>query len=255
MAVGLSDSPATFFALYKLFLPCCTLNDCRRAARSFSKTGRLFSLFLCCLFLARLFIFLLLLMSGNVYPHLSSIFSGSVCAGNMTCSGRSVHCCTWSKWVHFRCSLLSFSRFKTFGNSHSWSCLPCCVSASSGSPTHTNTVSSSVGPSSLYIFTVQPGPSSYLAHWSIWPPLRMQRSRHTLIFKPSNLVPPTSYLLSLHPPHPLMFRAVFLYFLLPPLTRLGFFNGMLRFSSQKRETTPLYLVSFCGSYLYLGIQT
>ena len=38
---------------------------------------------------------------------------------------------------HLKCSLFSFSRFRTLGSSHSWSCPPCCVFAFSGDPTHT----------------------------------------------------------------------------------------------------------------------
>ena len=42
----------------------------------------------------------------------------------MTWRGRSVQCCSCSNWVHFKCSLLSFSRFRTLGSSHSWSFPP-----------------------------------------------------------------------------------------------------------------------------------
>ena len=107
--------------------------------------------------LARLLIFL---MSGNAHPNPGPVFPCSVCASNMTWSGRSVKCCTCSKWVHLRCSQLTFSRFKTLGSSHSWSCPPCCVPASYGAPTPTNTVSSSSGSSSLFTSTVQSAPSS-----------------------------------------------------------------------------------------------
>ena len=56
------------------------LKNRRRAARSLFEIGRLFSLF-SCLSLARLLIFLLLLMSGgNVYPNPGSIFPCSVWA-------------------------------------------------------------------------------------------------------------------------------------------------------------------------------
>ena len=54
--------------------------------------------------LLRLLILLLLLMSGNVHRNPGPIFSCSVCAGNVTWRGRSVQCCTCSKWVHLRCS-------------------------------------------------------------------------------------------------------------------------------------------------------
>ena len=58
----------------------------------------------------------------KVYPNPGPIFPCSVCAGNVTRRGRSVQCCTCSKWVHLRCSLLFFSQFRTLGSSPSWSC-------------------------------------------------------------------------------------------------------------------------------------
>ena len=89
------------------FSLCCPLNDRRRAAHSFFKIGCLFSLFLfSCPSLARLrlLILLLLLISGNVHPNPGPIFPCSVCAGNVTWPGKSVQCCTCSKWVYLRCS-------------------------------------------------------------------------------------------------------------------------------------------------------
>ena len=79
-------------------------------------------------------------MSANVHPNLGPIFPCSVCTRNVTWRGRSVQRCTCSKWVHLRCSLISFSRFKTLDSSHSWSCPPCHAPASSEDPTSTNTV-------------------------------------------------------------------------------------------------------------------
>ena len=69
MAVGLPEVPSypKHFPQTNHFLPCCPLNDRRRAARSFSGIDRPFSLF-SCLFLTRLLILLLLLMSGKVHP-------------------------------------------------------------------------------------------------------------------------------------------------------------------------------------------
>ena len=64
-------------------------------------------------------------MSGNVYPNPCPIFPHSVCAGNVTWRGKSVQCCTCSKWVHLRCSQLSLSKFRALGSSHSWS-FPSC---------------------------------------------------------------------------------------------------------------------------------
>ena len=114
-------------ALPFIFSLCCPLNDRRRAAHRYFKIGCLFSLFLfSCLSLAllRLLILLLLLMSGNVHPNPDSIFTCSVCTGNVTQRGKSVQCCTCSKWVHLRCSQLSFSKFRALGSSHCWSFPP-----------------------------------------------------------------------------------------------------------------------------------
>ena len=103
-----------------IFSPCSPLNDRRRVARSLFKIG-LPSLF-SCLSLACHLILLLLLMNGNVHPNPCPVFLCSVCAGNVTWRGRSVQCCTSYNWVHLKCSLLSFSRFRALGSSHSWSC-------------------------------------------------------------------------------------------------------------------------------------
>ena len=99
----------------KHFFAVQPLNNRRRVARSLFKIGSssLFS----CLSLARLLI--LLLMSGNVHPDPCLVFPCSVCAGNVTLRGRSVQCCTCSNWVHLKCSLLSFFRFKTLGRFNS----------------------------------------------------------------------------------------------------------------------------------------
>ena len=107
------------------FSPCCPLNGSSRAAHSFFKIGRLSSLF-SCLSLAciPLLILFLLLLSGNVHPKPGPVFPCSVCAGNETWRRRSVKCGSCSKWVHLKCSLLSRSKFKTLGSSHSWSCPP-----------------------------------------------------------------------------------------------------------------------------------
>ena len=152
-------------ALPYIFSLCWPLNDRRRAAHSIYKIGRLFSLFpfFCpTLALLRLLIFLLLLMSGNVHPNPGPIFPCSVCAGNVTWRGKSVLCCTCSKWVHLRCSQLSLSNFRALGSSHSWSCPPC-----------RNTVTSSSDSSDTYTSTVQSGP-----------PLLMLHSRVTPVSKP-----------------------------------------------------------------------
>ena len=64
-------------------------------------------------------------MSGNVHPNPCPVFPCLVCAGNVTWWGKSVQCCTCSNWVHLKCSLLSFSRFRTLGSSHFWSSPSC----------------------------------------------------------------------------------------------------------------------------------
>ena len=72
MAVGLPEGPSYPRHSPFIFSLCCPLNDRRRAAHTIFKIGRQFSLFLLsCLTLAllRLFILLLLLMSGNVHPN------------------------------------------------------------------------------------------------------------------------------------------------------------------------------------------
>ena len=137
-----------------------------------------------------------------------------------------MQCCTCSKWICLRGSLLFFSRFKTLGSSHSWSCFSCCASASSGGPTPTNTVSSRWTPP----FCIPP--LCYLAHLA---PLLIQHCGTTLAFKPITLLLHTLHLLPLHSFHRLIFLAVFLNFLLPlsppPRTPTRFFNGMLEVSA------------------------
>ena len=124
-----------------------------------------------------------------------------------------MQCCTYSKWVHLRCSLPTFSKFRSLGSSHFWSCVP----GSSGD----NTVTSSSDSSSLYISTFHSGPSPLIQH-----------TRPTLSFKLLIPLPLTSYLLPLLLHHHLMLLAVSLHLLLPltPLTPSGFFNGMLEIS-------------------------
>ena len=184
-------------ALPFIFSLCCPLNNRRRAAHSIYKIGRLFSLFLfSCpsLALLRLLILLLLLMSGNGHPNPGPIFPCSVCAGNVTWQGKSVQCCTCSKWVHLKCSQLSLSKFRALGSSHSWSCFPCLSSDSLfGLLRH------------VYL------------HCTIWPPLLMLHLRVTLVSKPPILLLPILYPFSLPLHHRPLLLAVLLRFL-PPLT-------------------------------------
>ena len=95
-----SRGSQVLWALPFVFSTCRHLNDRRRAAHSFFKIGRLFSLFLfSCpsLALLHLLILLLLLMSSNGHPNPGPIFPCSVCAGNVTWRGKSVQCCTCFK--------------------------------------------------------------------------------------------------------------------------------------------------------------
>ena len=168
-------------------------------------------------------------MSDNVYPNPCSVFPCLVCAGNVTCGGRTVQCCTCSNWVHLKCSLLSYFRFKTLGSSHSWSFPPSFF----GDSTPTSTVTFSSDSSSLYTSTAQSGLL----------PL-MQHSHSTLTFKPLILFPPTLYLLLLHPHHRLMLLAVSFYLLLsfslPNSLRVLQWNAG---SLQARSTKLLHFIS------------
>ena len=187
-------------ALLFIFSLCCPLNDRRRAAHGFFKISRLFSLFLfSCptLALLRLLILLLLLMSGNVHPNPGPIFLCSLCAGNVTWWGKSVQCCTCSKWVHLRCSQLSL---QSQSSAKSLELTPC-----------SNTVTPSSDSSDMYTSTVQSGPPLLMLHYC-----------PTLISKPLVSHPPILYFL----PLPRHFRSLLLPPLLP-LTLSGFFNGML----------------------------
>ena len=112
-------------------------------------------------------------MSGNVHPDPCPIFPCSVCAGNMTWQGRSMQC---SNWVHLKCSLLSFSRFRTLGISHSWIFPPCCIPTSSGDLIPTGTVTSSLDSSSWYTPTAQSGPSGPSTNKALPPHPRLQTS-------------------------------------------------------------------------------
>ena len=178
------------------FLLCFPVNDRRRAAHSFFKIGRLFSLSpFFCPSLGRLclLILLLLLMSGNVRPNPGPIFPCSVCAGNVTWQGKSVQCCTCSIWVHLRCSQLSLSKFRALDSCHSWSCQHC-----------RNTVTFSLDSSVMYNSTAQSGHPSANAALPPHP-----------VSKP--LIPVDPFcIFSLCPHHRPLLMAVFLRFF-PPL--------------------------------------
>ena len=114
MAVGLFEGPShpEHFSHTNYFFTMLSFERPRKGSAQPLKSIYCF-LFSSCFSLARLFILILLLMSGNFYPNPDPIFFFSVCAGNMTWRGRSMQCCTCPKWVYLKCSLLSCYRFKT----------------------------------------------------------------------------------------------------------------------------------------------
>ena len=140
-----------------------------------------------------------------------------------------MQCCTCSNWVHLKCSLLFFSRFRTLGSPPSWSCPPCFFWRS-----HT------YQHCDFLVGLVQ---LVYL-HCSIWPPVLMQHSHPTLAFKPLFLFSSTLYLLSLHPHHRLMLLTVSLYLLLP-LPLLNSFRALQLNAGglQARSTELQYFIS------------
>ena len=210
------------------------MNDRRRVAGSLFEIG-LSSLF-SCLSLARLLILPLFLISGNVHSNPCPVLSCSMCAGNVTWRGRSMQYCTCSNWVHLKCSLFSFSRFRTLGSSHFWSYPACCVPAFFGDPTPTSTVTSSSDSSSWYTSTAQSGPSD--------PLLLIQHTHPILAFKSFILFPPTLYPLRLNRHQRLMLLTVSLYLLLPLLLPNSF--RVLQWNAgslQSRSTELLHFIS------------
>ena len=242
MAVGLpkgSRYPGHSLSFFRFAAPWTTAEGQHTAS---SKSVACF-LFIFSPALLRLLILLLLLMSGNVHPNPAPIFPCSVCAENVTWHGKSVQCCTCSKWVHLRCSQLSLSKFRALGSSHSWSCPPL-----------RNTVTLSSNSSDMYTSTVQSGP-----------PLLMLHSRPTLVFKPPIPHLPILYFLSLPLHHRPLIMAVLLRLLLPPppdslrvlqwnaggLHYFTFFRPILLTLSASRNPilTPLPLSRFLYSLL------
>ena len=221
-------------ALPFIFLLYCPLNNRRRAAHSIYKIGRLFSLFLFSCPTLALLCLLLLLMSGNVHPNPGPIFPCSVCAGNVTWRGKSVQCCTCSKWVHLRCSQLSLSNFRALGSSHFWSC-PFCR----------NTVTLSSVEACM--------PPLY----NLAAPLLMLHSHINLISKSPILLLPILYPLPLPLHHRPLLLAVLLRLLPPllPLTLSGFFNGMLEVSVPGALNYFTFSHPSSRPYLHPGIQS
>ena len=146
-----------------------------------------------------------------------------------------MQCCTCSNWVHLKCSLLSFSKFRTIGSSHSWRCLPCCVPVFFGDSTPTSTVTFFSDSSSWHTSTAQSGPL-----------LLMQHSHPILAFKPFVVFRPTLYLLPLPPHHRLMLLAVSLYLLLSLLLLNSF--RILQWNAGGLQARSTELLHFISSY-------
>ena len=159
-----------------------------------------------------------------------------------------MQCCTCSKWVDLRCSLLYSSKFNALENFHSWSCPPCCASAFLGGLQPSNTVASSSfsGPPSMYASIAQSVP--------LWSPL-CQCSAPTLLSLTSILCSFCSLRnFSLHLSHTPMLLPVLLHLQLPlpPLNHSGLFNGI----SEVFEVEALNLsTSSRRPYLYPESQT
>ena len=132
----------------------------------------------------------------------------------VTWRGKSVLCCTCSKWVHLRCSQLSLSKVRALGSSHSWSCPSC-----------RNTVTPSSDSSDMYTSTVQSGPLPSNAALSPHP--RLQTSYPPSVHFISSSSGPSPP--SLAPGCPSVPPA----FSPPLLTLSGFFNAMLKVFKHK----------------------
>ena len=156
-------------------------------------------------------------MSSNIYPNPCPVFPCSVCAGNVTWRGRSVQCCTCSNWVHLKCSLLSFSKFRTLGSSHFWIFPPCFFWRS-----HINQHCD-------FVFRLLRLVYLHCSIWPIWPPSANASPAphpHLQISYPFSAHFVSSPSAPALPPHdPGCFSHLLL--LLPLSTPSGFFNGEL----------------------------
>ena len=140
--------------------------------------------------------------------------------------------------VNLRCSLLSFSRFKTLGSSRSWSCLSAAPLILPEIPTPFNTVTSSSDSSSLYTSTVQCGPPGPLCYCST--PDSPSPSNFLSPFPPLRTFSRCTQTTASG------FRMLFYTFcFLFPLTSSGFFNKMLAVSKPgalKYFTIPCFIL-------------
>ena len=155
-----------------------------------------------------------LLMSGSVYPSSGPIFPCSVWKCDL--AGQVSAMLHLLQWVHLKCSVLSFSKFRTLRSYHSWSCLPCFFWKH-----HCDSL-----PGLLQLVCLQ------CSIWPIWTPFANAAlpPHYCLQTSYPSATHFVSSPLALSPP--LMFLAVSLHLLLslPLLTPSGFFNGMLTIS-------------------------
>ena len=124
-----------------------------------------------------------------------------------------MQCCTCSKWVNLKCSLLFFPRFKTLGSSHFPSCPLCCVLASYRDFTPTNTD---------FLLGLLQFEYVHYATWPIWPPMLMQHFRPLRIFSVCVFITALCFWL-------FFYTCCFLFSLTPS----RFFNGMLGVSNPR----------------------
>ena len=197
----------------------CPLSDRSWAAHSFANLGRLFfsisychlaMVFLYSLACSRSLILLLLLMSGNIHPNPGpSPYPCSVCTSNVSWRGKSVQCTVCHKWVHLRCSQLSFSSFNALSPNHDWTCPPCSRPSappvlSSGGSQDSNTVPSTPGSISTYTSTVSPptSPPSLSTRLPPHPPLVKDYPISATTLAPSAPASPTASGGEYHPASP-----------------------------------------------------
>ena len=145
-----------------------------------------------------------------------------------------MQCCTCSNWAYLKCSLLSFSRFRTLVSSPSWSCPPCFFWKS-----HTYQHCD-------FLLGLLQQVYLHCSIWPIWSPSANAALTPTLAFKPLILFPPTLYLLPLHPHHRLMLQTVSLYLLLP-LPLLNFLR-VLQWNAGGLQARSTKLLHFISSY-------
>ena len=82
-------------------------------------------------------IFMLLLISGDIYPNPAPIDPCSVYSRRVTRGNRSVQCTNCSLWVHLSYSGLSPADFRKISPGHSWICPMCPSSSQPSPPSHT----------------------------------------------------------------------------------------------------------------------